>query len=59
MAADYNIFGRVRSLQEILDRFDSLSLDEVNEKIAEYPIGPLRMVTLGPSELDIDSDLLG
>lgn len=59
MARDFYYLGRVRSLREILDQIDALTLDDVNAKIAEYPIGPLRMVTLGPEELEIDGSLLG
>ena len=59
MAADYEYFGRVRTMDEILGRVDALRLETVNEKIAERPIGPLRLVTLGPKELEIDPALLG
>ena len=59
MAADYEYFGRVRTMEEILARIDTLRLETVNEKIAARPIGPLRLATLGPKELEIDPALLG
>ena len=59
MASDYELFGRVRTMDEILARIDALRLDTVNEKIAARPIGPFRLATLGPKELEIDPALLG
>ncbi|MBQ3389078.1 MAG: insulinase family protein [Thermoguttaceae bacterium] len=59
MAAHYDLFGRVRSLQECLKELDDLTLEEVNQKIAAHPIGPFRLATLGPEELEIDPALLG
>ncbi len=59
MASDYECFGRVRTLDEVLGKIDALRLETVNEKIAEWPVGPFRLVTLGPKELEIDPALLG
>ncbi|MBR2694559.1 MAG: insulinase family protein [Thermoguttaceae bacterium] len=59
MASDYELFGRVRTMDEILARIDAFRLETVNEKIAARPIGPFRLATLGPKELEIDPALLG
>lgn len=59
MARNYYFHGRDRSVREILERVDKLKLDEVNAKIAEHPMGPFRLVTLGPKPLEIDPALLG
>ncbi|MBR5416035.1 MAG: insulinase family protein [Thermoguttaceae bacterium] len=59
MVSDYENFGRIRTIEEVLARIDAFRLETVNERIAARPIGPFRLVTLGPKELAIDPALLG
>lgn len=51
LAGDFHRLGRPRSLAEIRAAFDSISLDDVNAYLARRELGPVTIVTLGPSEL--------
>ncbi len=51
MARDWFYLGRIRSLGEILADIDALTVEAINAKLRERPIGPLRLVTLGPEPL--------
>ena len=51
MARDWFYLGRIRSLGEILANIDALTVEAINAKLRERPIGPLRLVTLGPEPL--------
>lgn len=59
MARDWYSLGRVRSIEEIQAEIDALSVETVNAELREHPPRPLRLVTLGPEPLNIDSELLG
>lgn len=51
LAGDQHRLGRPRSLGEILARYESITLDEVNAYLARRVLGPITIVTLGQSEL--------
>ncbi len=51
LAGDTRRLGRARSLGEIADRLDSITLDEVNAYLARRTLGTLTIQTLGPAAL--------
>ncbi|MEN0020361.1 MAG: pitrilysin family protein [Planctomycetota bacterium] len=51
LAADYDIFGRGRPLEELTAKFDAVTLDQVNEYASRRSIGRPTIQTLGPVEL--------
>lgn len=51
VAADYFNLGRVRTLDEIVERLDAISLDELNTYLARRDLGTLTIQTLGPDAL--------
>ncbi|MEM6506452.1 MAG: pitrilysin family protein [Planctomycetota bacterium] len=53
IAADLYVHGRPRSLDELADRVDSVTLEEVNRFVAERTVDPLTIVTIGPEPLQI------
>ena len=52
IAGDTRRLGRARSLGEIADRLDSITLDEVNAYLARRRLGALTIQTLGPAPLN-------
>ncbi len=54
LVGDYYHLGRVRSLAEVQQRMDRLSLEEVNRYLAQNPPRVATVVTLGPSPLEVD-----
>ena len=53
IAADLCVHGRPRTLKELADRVDAVTLDDVNRFVAEHPVKDLTAVTIGPEALDI------
>ena len=51
IAHDFFMRGRIRSLQEVKDAIDAVSLEAVNEFLKNNPPGPFTIVTVGPKEL--------
>ncbi|MCC6422860.1 MAG: insulinase family protein [Phycisphaerales bacterium] len=51
IAHDYFIRGRIRTLDEIKNAVDSVSLEQVNAYLASHRPGPFTMVIVGPKEL--------
>lgn len=51
LAGDQYRLGRPRSLQEILHRYATITLDEVNAYAARRTLGAVTVVTLGKTEL--------
>lgn len=51
LAGDQYRLGRPRSLGEILARYESITLDEVNAYLSRRTLGPVTIVTLGQGEL--------
>jgi predicted Zn-dependent peptidase len=53
IAHDYFIRGRIRTLEEIKNAIDSVSVEQVNAYLAKHPPGPFTIVTVGPKPLEI------
>lgn len=53
IAADWYVHGRPRTLAELADRVDSVTLEEVNRFVANQAVDPLTIVTIGPEALQI------
>ncbi len=51
LAADMHVYGRPRTLTEIAQKIDRVTLDQVNEYLTRRRLGTLTIQTLGPSEL--------
>ena len=45
--------GRIRTLEEVKDAIDEVSLDKVNHYLKTHPPGPFTFVTVGPKELKL------
>lgn len=54
LAADMRRLGRPRSLDEIAQRIDTITLDEVNAYLATRKLGTLTVQTIGPAELKVN-----
>lgn len=53
IAHDYFIRGRIRTLDEIKDAIDAVSVERVNAYLKANPPGPYTIVTVGPKPLSI------
>jgi predicted Zn-dependent peptidase len=53
IAHDYFIRGRIRTLEEIKDAIDSVTVDKVNAYLKSHTAGPFTIVTVGPKELTL------
>lgn len=53
IAHDFFIRGRIRTLDEIQNAIESVTLDRVNDYLKKNPPGPFTTVIVGPSELKI------
>ncbi len=51
IAADYFNLGRVRTLDEIVDKLDSISLEALNGYLRRRDLGTLTIQTLGPDAI--------
>ncbi len=51
IAHDFFIRGRIRTLDEIKDAIDAVTVEKVNAYLASHPPGPFTIVTVGPKEL--------
>jgi predicted Zn-dependent peptidase len=51
IAADQYIYGRPRTLDELAQEVDGVSLAKLNDYLAAHRPGPMTIVTLGPSAL--------
>ena len=51
IAADVHIFGRPRSLDELTQCVDAVTLEKLNDYIKTNPPGEITVVTLGPDAL--------
>jgi len=58
IARNWYHLGRVRTLEEVSERIDALSLQNINDYLAENPPEKLTLVTLGPSELEVSRAVL-
>ena len=53
IAHDYFMRGRIRTLEEIKDAIDSVTVDKVNAYLKNNEPGPYTIVTVGPKELKV------
>ena len=53
IAHDYFMRGRIRTLDEIKQAIDSVTLDQVNAYLKTHEPGPFTIVTVGPKELKV------
>jgi predicted Zn-dependent peptidase len=53
IAHDFFIRGRIRTLEEIKDAIDGVTVDRVNDYLKEHKAGPFTIVTVGPKELKL------
>jgi predicted Zn-dependent peptidase len=53
IAHDFFIRGRIRTLDEIKNEIDSVTLDRVNAYLKNHKPGPFTIVTVGPKELKL------
>ncbi len=56
IAGDMFHLGRVRMLDEINEKINSLTVERVNQFLAEHVPGPFDIVTLGESELEVNDE---
>jgi predicted Zn-dependent peptidase len=54
IAHDYFMRGRIRTLDEIKNEIDRLSIDQVNAFLASHAPGPFTIVTVGPKKLRVE-----
>ena len=52
IAVDQYLLGRPRTLGELADRVDSITLQKLRRFVADHPPGEMTIVTIGPSALD-------
>ena len=57
IAHDYFIRGRIRTLEEIKQAIDGVSLDQVNAYLKTHEAGPFTIVTVGPKPLKLPDGL--
>lgn len=53
IAHDYFMRGRIRTLDEIKQAIDNVTLDQVNTFLRQTPPGPFTIVIVGPKELKL------
>ncbi|QOV90845.1 M16 family metallopeptidase [Humisphaera borealis] len=53
IAHDWFIRGRIRTLDEIKDAIDSVTVEKVNAYLKANPPGPYTIVTVGPKPLEV------
>jgi predicted Zn-dependent peptidase len=53
IAHDYFMRGRIRTLEEIKDAIDAVTVDKVNDYLKKHEPGPFTIVTVGPKELKL------
>lgn len=55
IAHDWIVRGRLRTLDEILDAIDAVTLDDINQHVVRSPAGPFTAVLIGPKKLDVEA----
>jgi predicted Zn-dependent peptidase len=53
IAHDFFIRGRIRTLEEIKNEIDAVTVEKVNAYLAAHKPGPFTIVTVGPKELKL------
>jgi predicted Zn-dependent peptidase len=51
IAVDQYMFGRPRTLDELIRRVDAVTLERLDRYVKEHPPGPMTLVTIGPAQL--------
>lgn len=52
IGGDYNLIGRVRSLEEVKRNIDAITVDSVIESLQRHPFEEKCIVSIGPKEID-------
>ncbi len=55
IANDQHRLGRPRTLDELADRVDAITIERLNAYLAEHPPGAMTVVTLGPAPLSLQT----
>ena len=53
LARDWFIRGRLRTLDEIVEAVDGVTLGALNGWLADHPAGPFTVVQIGPKQLEV------
>ena len=53
IAHDYFMRGRIRTLDELKEAIDAVTVDRVNQYVKANPPGPFTIVIVGPKELKV------
>jgi len=53
IAADQYVHGRPRTLDELAQKVDAVTIDALNDYVRKYPTGELTVATIGPQALDV------
>ena len=53
IAHDFFVRGRIRTLEEVKDAIDAVTVEKVNAYLKAHPPGPFTIVTVGPKELKL------
>lgn len=56
LAADWQILGRIRPLEEIRQAIDDLTIDGLLDFLRRHPLRGFQVVTLGPQPLRVPED---
>ncbi|MFK7770409.1 MAG: M16 family metallopeptidase [Mariniblastus sp.] len=59
IAGDWFHLGRVRTLDEVNDNVNGLTVESINKYLADHPPSKFDIVTLGPEPLKFDESKLG
>ena len=55
IAHDYFMRGRIRTLEEVKDAIDAVTVEQVNAYLKKHEPGPFTIVIVGPKELKLPS----
>ena len=54
IARDWHHLGRIRTMSEIEEKINALTVSKINDYLAAHPPGPYHLVTLGPNPLEMN-----
>ncbi|MHC4878159.1 MAG: M16 family metallopeptidase [Planctomycetota bacterium] len=54
LARNWFLLGRVRTLEEVRDRIDALTVNDVLEYVHQHPASDFTVLTVGPKPLDVN-----
>ena len=58
IAREWYHINRVRTLEELEQIIDGLTCESINDYLAKNPPGKFTIVTVGPDELQVTTDLM-